>query len=75
MIIESPLNSSSGTSFTVFRLLPDHDLFLKLEGFNVTGSIKMKTAIALLRTWKSEALPAGRNRICRIVIRQSGTGA
>jgi cysteine synthase A len=25
-----------------------NDVFLKLEGFNVTGSIKIKTAIALV---------------------------
>src|SRR5207237_3384455 len=25
-----------------------HDVFLKLEGFNITGSIKIKTAIALV---------------------------
>ncbi len=35
--------------FIVFPLLPEaHDVFLKLEGFNVTGSIKIKTAIELV---------------------------
>src|SRR6476619_5443827 len=49
MIIESPLDLIFRD---LFYRLPEfaggHDLFLKLEGFNVTGSIKIKTAIALV---------------------------
>jgi len=49
MIIESPLEL---TFRDLFYRLPafagGHDLFLKLEGFHVTGSIKIKTAIALV---------------------------
>jgi N-(2-amino-2-carboxyethyl)-L-glutamate synthase len=49
MIIESPLDLIFRDLF--YRLpvfAGSHDLFLKLEGFNVTGSIKIKTAIGLV---------------------------
>ena len=55
MIIESPLQLIFRDLF--YRLpafAESHDVFLKLEGFNITGSIKVKTAIGLLRTWNSE---------------------
>src|SRR5262245_17475661 len=49
MIIESPLDLIFRD---LFYRLPSfaggNDVFLKLEGFNVTGSIKIKTAIALI---------------------------
>ena len=49
MIIESPLEL---VFRDLFYRLPafagSHDVFLKLEGFNITGSIKVKTAIALV---------------------------
>lgn len=53
MIVESPLD-------LIFRDLfyrapsfaGTNDLFLKLEGFNVTGSIKIKTAIALIEDFE-----------------------
>jgi cysteine synthase A len=49
MIVESPLDLIFRD---VFYRVPSfawgNDLFLKLEGFNVTGSIKIKTAIALV---------------------------
>jgi N-(2-amino-2-carboxyethyl)-L-glutamate synthase len=49
MIIESPLQLIFRD---LFYRLPDfsggHDVFLKLEGFNITGSIKIKTAIGLV---------------------------
>src|SRR5215831_1261638 len=49
MIIESPLDLIFRD---LFYRLPNfagtHDVFLKLEGFNVTGSIKIKTAIGLV---------------------------
>ena len=49
MIIDSPLDLIFRD---LFYRLPEfaggHDVFLKLEGFNVTGSIKIKTAIALV---------------------------
>lgn len=49
MIIESPLELIFRDLF--YRLpafAGNHDVFLKLEGFNVTGSIKVKTAIRLV---------------------------
>lgn len=49
MIIESPLDLIFRDLF--YRLpafAGNHDVFLKLEGFNVTGSIKIKTAIELV---------------------------
>jgi N-(2-amino-2-carboxyethyl)-L-glutamate synthase len=49
MIIESPLELIFRDLFYRLRAFAGgHDLFLKLEGFNVTGSIKIKTAIALV---------------------------
>ena len=49
MIIESPLELIFRDLF--YRLpafAGAHDVFLKLEGFNITGSIKVKTAIGLI---------------------------
>ena len=49
MIIESPLQLIFRDLF--YRLpafAGSHDVFLKLEGFNITGSIKIKTAIGLV---------------------------
>ena len=49
MIIESPLDLIFRDLFYRLRnFAGTHDVFLKLEGFNVTGSIKIKTAIALV---------------------------
>jgi cysteine synthase A len=49
MIIESPLELIFPDLFYRLRAFAgDHDVFLKLEGFNVTGSIKVKTAIGLV---------------------------
>jgi cysteine synthase A len=49
MIIESPLDLIFRDLFYRLRAFAgSHDVFLKLEGFNVTGSIKIKTAIALV---------------------------
>jgi N-(2-amino-2-carboxyethyl)-L-glutamate synthase len=44
MIIETPLE----LFYRVRAFAGGHDVFLKLEGFNVTGSIKIKTAIRLV---------------------------
>jgi 2,3-diaminopropionate biosynthesis protein SbnA len=49
MIIESPLQLIFRDLF--YRLpafAGRHDVFLKLEGFNITGSIKVKTALGLV---------------------------
>ena len=49
MIIELPLQLIFRDLF--YRLpafAGNHDIFLKLEGFNITGSIKIKTAIGLV---------------------------
>jgi N-(2-amino-2-carboxyethyl)-L-glutamate synthase len=49
MIVETPAELIFRNLF--YRLkhfCDDHDVFMKLEGFNVTGSIKVKTAIGLI---------------------------
>ena len=49
MIIESPLELVFSDLFYRLRAFAgSHDVFLKLEGFNITGSIKIKTAIGLI---------------------------
>jgi cysteine synthase A len=49
MIVESPLELVFRDVFYRLRgFAGNHDVFLKLEGFNVTGSIKLKTAIGLV---------------------------
>lgn len=49
MIVESPLELIFRDLFYHLRgFAGGHDVFLKLEGFNVTGSIKVKTAIGLV---------------------------
>ena len=49
MIIESPLDLIFRDLFYRLRAFAGgNDAFLKLEGFNVTGSIKIKPAIALV---------------------------
>jgi 2,3-diaminopropionate biosynthesis protein SbnA len=49
MIIESPLDLIFRDLFYRLRnFAGTHDVFLKLEGFNVTGSIKIKTAMGLV---------------------------
>ena len=57
MIIESPLELIFRDLF--YRLpafAGRHDVFLKLEGFNVTGSIKIKTAMALVEDLERKGL-------------------
>jgi 2,3-diaminopropionate biosynthesis protein SbnA len=49
MLIESPLELIFRDLFYRLREFAEgHDVFLKLEGFNVTGSIKIKTALELV---------------------------
>jgi len=49
MIIESPLDLVFRDLFYRLRdFAGSHDVFLKLEGFNITGSIKIKTAMGLV---------------------------
>ena len=49
MIIDSPLDLIFRDLFYRLRAFAgSHDVVVKLEGFNVTGSIKIKTAIALV---------------------------
>ena len=49
MIIASPLDLIFRDLFYRVRgFARGHDVFLKLEGFNITGSIKVKTAIGLI---------------------------
>jgi len=57
MIIESPLQLIFRDLF--YRLpafAENHDVFLKLEGFNITGSIKVKTAIGLVEDLERRGL-------------------
>lgn len=57
MIVESPLELIFRDLF--YRLkgfAGENDVFLKLEGFNVTGSIKVKTAIGLLEDLERRGL-------------------
>ncbi|HEX3102358.1 MAG TPA: pyridoxal-phosphate dependent enzyme, partial [Pyrinomonadaceae bacterium] len=49
MIIKSPLDLIFRDLFySLPAFAGGHEVFLKLEGFNITGSIKVKTAIALV---------------------------
>jgi cysteine synthase A len=49
MIVETPLELVFRDLFYRLRAFAgSHDVFLKLEGFNITGSIKLKTAIGLV---------------------------
>jgi len=57
MIIESPLQLIFRDLF--YRLpafAGSHDVFLKLEGFNITGSIKIKTAIGLVESLEQRGM-------------------
>ena len=77
MIIESPLNLVFRDLFYRLRAFAgSHDVFLKLEGFNITGSIKIKTAIGTRRgPGTARHCQAERNRHRQIVIRQSWNSA
>jgi N-(2-amino-2-carboxyethyl)-L-glutamate synthase len=57
MIIDSPLELIFPDLF--YRLpafAGSHDVFLKLEGFNVTGSIKIKTAVGLVENLERQGI-------------------
>jgi N-(2-amino-2-carboxyethyl)-L-glutamate synthase len=57
MIVESPLEIIFRDLFYRLRGFGDgHDVFLKLEGFNVTGSVKVKTAIGLIEDLERRAI-------------------
>jgi cysteine synthase len=57
MIIESPLDLIFRDLFYRVRgYAGGNDLFLKLEGFNITGSIKMKTAQGLIADLEQRGL-------------------
>ena len=57
MIIESPLELIFHDLFYRLRgFTKNHDVFLKLEGLNITGSIKMKTAIGLVEDLEKRGL-------------------
>ena len=57
MIIESPVDLVFRDLFYRLRTFAGlHDVFLKLEGFNVTGSIKIKTAVGLLEDLEKRGL-------------------
>ena len=57
MIIESPLDLIFRDLFFRLRAFAGgHDVFLKLEGFNITGSIKIKTAMGLVEDLERRGL-------------------
>ena len=57
MIIESPLDLIFRDLFYRLRdFAGNHEVFLKLEGLNITGSIKIKTAIGLIENLENRAI-------------------
>ncbi len=71
MIIESPLQLIFRDLFyRVPAFVGPNDVFLKLEGFNVTGSIKIKTAIGLIEDLERQGV-ARRNET---IIVESSSG-
>src|SRR3979490_983920 len=57
MIIESPLELIFRDLFYRVPSFADgHDVYLKLEGLNITGSIKIKTAIGLVEKLKKRGI-------------------
>jgi len=71
MIVESPLDLIFRDLF--YRLpsfTGSHDVFLKLEGFNITGSIKIKTAIGLIEDLEQQGIA----RPNKTVIVESSSG-
>jgi len=57
MIIESPLDLIFRDLFYRVRgFAGGHDVFLKLEGFNISGSIKVKTAIGLIEDLEQQGV-------------------
>jgi 2,3-diaminopropionate biosynthesis protein SbnA len=71
MIIESPLQLIFRDLF--YRLpafAGSHDVFLKLEGFNITGSIKVKTAIGLVEDLEQRGIA----RPSKTVLVESSSG-
>src|SRR6476619_1261787 len=64
MIIESPVDLVFRDLFYRLRTFAGlHDVFLKLEGFNVTGSIKIKTAVGLLEDLEKRGLARPRETV------------
>jgi cysteine synthase A len=71
MIIKSPLELIFRDLFyRVPGFAGPNDLFLKLEGFNITGSIKIKTAIGLVEDLERQGI-ARRNET---IIVESSSG-
>ena len=63
MIVEFPLDLIFPDLFYRLRSFAGkHDVFLKLEGFNITGSIKIKTAIGLIDDLERRGVSIRRNR-------------
>jgi len=64
MIVESPLELIFHDLFYRLRNFSEgHDVFLKLEGFNVSGSIKMKTAIGLIEDLEQRGIAKPRETV------------
>lgn len=64
MIVDSPLDLIFRKIFYRLRgFSAGHDVFLKLEGFNVTGSIKVKTAIGLIEDLEQRGVATPRQNV------------
>src|SRR6185295_5651591 len=48
VLVSSPLEFNAEQLFVDLRSVLGHPLFLKCEGFNFTGSVKMKAALAMV---------------------------
>ena len=69
MIIESPLEMVFRDLFYHLRAFAQgHDVFLKLEGFNVSGSIKMKTAIGLIEDLERRGVGTPHETVIRGIV-------
>jgi cysteine synthase A len=52
-IISSPEQFNEDGLYIDLRSIFGHSLALKCEGFNFAGSVKMKAAVEMGRTWSS----------------------
>ena len=77
MIIELPLDLVFRDLFyRIPAFARGNDVFLKLEGFNVTGSIKIKTAIGLVEDLERQGVAKPNETvIVEVVVGKSWIGA
>jgi cysteine synthase A len=55
-IISDPLQFNEEDLFVDLRSVVDHSLFLKCEGFNFAGSIKLKAAVGMVEAAERDGL-------------------